>query len=97
MAALQSNVMILHANRGSDYRTSHDIEDIIYVMDNRTTIVEEVLVDDSRVTNFLVDEFKKIRAVGMLDEVLVAHVHPIMREERIPVVKEKILRLINNT
>ena len=31
-------------NRGSDYRTSHDIEDIIYVMDNRTTIVEEVLV-----------------------------------------------------
>lgn len=26
-------------DRGKDYRTSHDIEDIIYVLDNRTTIV----------------------------------------------------------
>ncbi|MBV6485278.1 MAG: hypothetical protein KF732_05565 [Flavobacteriales bacterium] len=29
-------------NRGKDYRTSHDFEDIIYIIDNRTSIVEEV-------------------------------------------------------
>ena len=28
-------------DRGTDYRTSHDFEDIIYVIDNRTTILEE--------------------------------------------------------
>ncbi len=27
-------------DRGGDYRTSHDFEDIVYVLDNRTTIVE---------------------------------------------------------
>ena len=32
-----------HRGNG-DYRTSHDFEDIIYVIDNRTTIVEEVRV-----------------------------------------------------
>jgi hypothetical protein len=28
--------------------------------------------------------------IGMLDEVLMAHIHPIMIEERMPFVKEKI-------
>jgi hypothetical protein len=29
-------------DRGKDYRTSHDFEDIIYIIDNRTSIVEEI-------------------------------------------------------
>ena len=54
-------------NRGTDYRISHDIEDIIYVIDNRTSIVEEVLL---------------------------AHIHPSMIEERLPIVEEKITRIL---
>lgn len=31
-------------NRGNDYRTSHDIEDIIYIIDNRTNIVNRMSI-----------------------------------------------------
>ena len=48
-----------HRGNG-DYRTSHDFEDIIYIIDNRTTIVEEVRVADKRIRDFLKSEFKKI-------------------------------------
>jgi len=44
-------------DRGTDYRTSHDIEDIIYVMDNRIHIVKEIQKDDMRIQQFLKEEF----------------------------------------
>lgn len=36
-------------DRGGDYRISHDFEDVIYIIDNRTQIVEEILNADSKV------------------------------------------------
>lgn len=77
-------------NRGNDYRISHDIEDIIYVIDNRTTIVDEVKFADNVVQTFLMEQLKRIKEKGLLDEVLLSHIHPLMLEERMPVVKEKI-------
>jgi hypothetical protein len=47
-----------HGN--DDYRTSHDFEDIIYVIDNRTTIVDDVRLADQRIKDFLQSEFRKI-------------------------------------
>ena len=84
-------------NRGSDYRISHDIEDIIYVIDNRTTIVEEVLESDPRINSFLKQELQKIVSRGLLTEVLLAHTHPLMVEERIPIISEKIIQMLRNT
>lgn len=81
------------ANRGDDYRTSHDIEDIVYVLDNRTTIVEEIINDETVIKDFLVAEIEKIINLGLLDEILVTHIHPLMVEERVPLVKEKIEKI----
>ncbi|MDA3821665.1 MAG: hypothetical protein PF450_03490 [Bacteroidales bacterium] len=33
-------------NRGGDYRTSHDFEDIIFVLDNRSIIVENKYMEE---------------------------------------------------
>lgn len=77
-------------NRGNDYRISHDIEDIICVIDNRTTIVDEVKLADNVVQTFLMEQLKSIKEKGLLDEVLLSHIHPLMLEERMPLVKEKI-------
>ena len=68
-------------NRGSDYRTSHDIEDIIYVLDNRMGIVEEIVKDDSRIAHFIQEQLQEIIHKGMMQEVLVAHIHPLMLTE----------------
>ena len=45
-------------SRGKDYRTSHDIEDIIYIIDNRTTIVEEIAKADGWISGFLKAEIQ---------------------------------------
>lgn len=81
-------------NRGKDYRTSHDIEDIIYILDNRTSIVDEVLQSDARIRRFITEQLEQISQLGV-EEVLMAHVHPLMLEERMPMVMEKINALLN--
>ncbi|WP_139959574.1 hypothetical protein [Flavicella sediminum] len=81
-------------NRGNDYRTSHDIEDIIYVFDNRTTIVDEIATTEKTIKSFLIEELEKIITRGLLEEVLMTHIHPLMIEERLPLVKEKIEEIV---
>ncbi len=84
-------------DRGSDFRTSHDIEDIIYVLDNRIGIVEEIQKDDYRIATFIKDQFQKIISKGMMQEVLIAHIHPLMLEERLPIVEEKINQILHQS
>lgn len=81
-------------DRGNDYRTSHDIEDIIYVLDNRLNIVQEIEETHQEIRRFIQDELNKIKNIGMLDEVLISHIHPLMMDERLPIVQEKITQII---
>ena len=82
-------------NRGNDYRTRHEIEDIIYIIDNRTTIVDEIAKCDKKILEFIKYEFKKIIDKGLLEELLVTHIHPLIIDERIHIVKEKISSIMN--
>jgi hypothetical protein len=77
-------------SRSSDYRTSHDFEDIIYVLDNRLTIVNEVENTHFEIREFLKSEMKKILRNKFLEEILNSHIHPLMQEERFPIVLEKL-------
>ncbi|MFC2186704.1 nucleotidyl transferase AbiEii/AbiGii toxin family protein [Fulvivirgaceae bacterium LMO-SS25] len=82
-------------NRGKDYRTSHDIEDIVHILDNRIRIAEEIANDEILVTTFIKEQLEKLIQKGLLQEVLTAHIHPLMREERMPIVEEKITQILN--
>jgi len=82
-----------HRGNG-DYRTSHDFEDIIYLIDNRTTIVEEVRVADRRIRDFVKSEFKKILNTAYAEEILSAHLHPLILEKRYPILLAKINDLL---
>lgn len=83
-------------NRGKDYRTSHDMEDIIYVLDNRIGIVEDIKKDNARIANFIKEQLQNIIHKGMMQEVLVAHIHPLMLAERLPMAEDKITQIINH-
>lgn len=78
-----------HRGQG-DYRTSHDFEDIIYVIDNRTTIVEEVKNSDKSIQRFLKSEIQKILSNKYVDEILSAHLHPLIEEQRYPLLLNKL-------
>ena len=82
-------------DRGNDYRTSHDIEDIIYILDNRTTIVDEIAQSPAEIRQFLQEELKSIFQKGLMDEVLAAHIHPLMLEERLPLSLKKINQILS--
>ncbi|MFN2126875.1 MAG: hypothetical protein ACK2TU_03360, partial [Anaerolineales bacterium] len=44
-------------DRGKDPRTSHDFEDIVYVLDNCTTLIEDIQASENDVKMYLLDEF----------------------------------------
>jgi hypothetical protein len=82
-----------YKNRGGDYRTSHDFEDIIYVIDNRMTIVTEIEKAHPQIKEFLKTEFEKIINHPYLEEILSSHIHPLLFEERYPIVLDKLHRI----
>lgn len=81
-------------NRGTDYRLSHDFEDIIYVLDNRSTIVAEILKETINIQNFLKEELFKIYLNPSFEEIISCHVPPMIHDERLPIIKEKIEKII---
>lgn len=83
-------------DRGKDYRTSHDIEDIIYVLDNRTTIVEEILEETESIQQFLKEEINKVFKNASFLEIISCHIHPLILEDRLPILIDKIENIINH-
>jgi predicted nucleotidyltransferase len=81
-------------DRGIDYKTSHDIEDIIYVIDNRINIIADIQNDEPEIRLYLQQELFKIQQLGLLKEILMYHIHPLMRDDRMPIVEEKITRIL---
>ncbi len=82
-------------DRGGDYRTSHDFEDVIYVLDNRTTIVEEIDKAHSAIKAFLHSELNKILQSSYAEEIISVHLHPLVLEERYPMLMAKLQAITN--
>ena len=81
-------------DRGKDYRTSHDFEDIIYVLDNRLSIVDEVASAHLDVKNYLKQELLKAYKGGFWEDILLSHIHPLLLEERAPLLSDKVNQII---
>ena len=77
-------------DRGKDYRTSRDFDDIIYVIDNRIEIVKEIDESESEIKQFLKQEFLKLAKNYSYEEYVSSHIHPLMLEERLNIVLDKI-------
>lgn len=57
-----------------DGRTSHDFEDIVYVLENRQTIWDELRNTSGELKKYFVDEFKKLKESPNLFEWIDCHV-----------------------
>jgi len=83
-------------HRGGDYRTSHDFEDIIYVIDNRMNVVAEILAADKTVQTFLVQELSKVLESRFMEEIISSQISPLIVAERYPIVLGKIRAICKN-
>ena len=77
----------------NDFYGSHDFEDIIYLLDNRIAIVEEILKAEDNVKQYIKQELTKIKKHPQAEEILAMHIHPLVREERFQMLMDKIEQL----
>jgi len=83
-----------HARGKEDY-FKEDFEDIIYILDNRESIVAEIANAENEIKDYLTSEFKQIWKIRNSEEILSLHIHPLMMEERLPLLAKKIFQIIN--
>ncbi len=81
-------------DRGGDYRLSHDFEDIVYVLDNRTTIIEDIVSEPLEIRDYLKEQLRIVYVKPNFNEIISAHVHPLIYEDRLPIIKEKFEKII---
>jgi hypothetical protein len=54
---LATKLEAFHGRGNNDYRMSHDLEDIVTVIDGRPELIEEVTLSEPELRRFLSDEF----------------------------------------
>ena len=55
---------------GNDLRTSHDFEDIIYILDNTTNIIDQILKTDESLKLYLSNQFKGLLSNPNIEEAI---------------------------
>lgn len=82
-------------SRGGDPRTSHDFEDIIYLMDNCSNLVASIRDADQTIRAFLKSEFEKIWTNPYRDEIVGCHHQPWNVDARFKIVSEKMAAIVS--
>jgi len=75
-------------------RTSRDFEDIIYVLDNRINLVDEIIHSPVDVRTFLTSEFEKLLQPAS-EEGILCHLNPITQVQRFELLKDKLKQIIS--
>ena len=89
--SLATKIAAFHSRGGDDFIASHDMEDIITLLDGRPEIVEEISAAPEDVKEFLASEFAQfLRNRSFLDG-LPGHLPPdSANQQRVPIIMERI-------
>ncbi len=94
LAYYLASKFVAFKDRGSDPRTSHDFEDIVYVLDNRTTLVNDILESKDDVKVFLKAELNAVLNDVSLQEAVLAHLEPATQTQRYEMLYQKLKEII---
>jgi predicted nucleotidyltransferase len=94
LAYYLASKFVAFKDRGSDPRTSHDFEDIVYVLDNRTTLVNDILESKEDVKVFLKAELNAVLNDVSLQEAVLAHLEPATQTQRNEMLYQKLKEII---
>jgi predicted nucleotidyltransferase len=81
---------------GNDARTSHDFEDITYILDNRIDLVEEIQKSPDDVKNYLKTEFNNLLGNENMKEAMMANLYYETQEERFNMIIKKLKMVLKN-
>ena len=83
----------MHDRGRNDPDTSHDFEDIIYVLDNRTNFVDVILSSPEEVQKYLKEEFQSIIESKRMQEALFGKLQHPVQTERFNGIMDKLHRI----
>lgn len=81
-------------SRGNDPRTSHDFEDIIYIIDNNLNLVDDVVSANMDVRIYLKEMSQEILLHPSCNEIIECHLNSYTMEERRKLAIEKLKKII---
>lgn len=77
----------------SDPRTSKDFEDVVYVLDNHTDMVNEIIMAPGEVKAFLIERFNELLSDEM-EEAVLSHLNPLTQAERFELLNNKLKAIV---
>jgi len=78
-----------------DYMASHDMEDLIAVLDGRLEIVEDILTADEKIKIYIAEQFRNLLKNDEFLDAMPGHLPPDQAsQERIPIIEERMRRII---
>jgi len=87
-----------YSNRGNNEpRTSHDFEDIVYVVDNRIDFVEQILSASGDVRPFLKNEFARILNDKVKQEAIYGNLFYETKDQRYAMIIEKMNAIVSKS
>jgi len=91
---LATKIDAFHSRGADDYYASHDMEDIITLIDGRPEIVEEVHAAPTDVKEFLAEEFERFLKKRAFLDALPGHLMPdLASQQRVPVLVDRMKAL----
>ena len=85
-----------NARGKNEPRSSHDFEDIIYVMDNRTDLIHQILSANEDVKPFLKSEFESILLDKVKQEAILGNLFYENRDKRFEKIIEKLKSILKS-
>ena len=81
----------------NDFFASHDLEDIIYVLDSRPEVITEINNSDIEIKNYVAESFKNLMQNRTFQDALPGHLNynSLIYHERLSIVRDRILKIIN--
>jgi len=83
-----------YKSRGNDPRTSHDFEDIIYLINNNLNLVEDIKQAQKDVQGFLKEMSNEILNHTSTNEIIECHINPYTALERREIVIDKLNEIL---
>jgi len=87
---LATKLEAFHDRGKSDFMASHDLEDVVSVVDGRESIVNDCENSDKSLVKFLTNEFRKFLSRTNVEEIIACHLPPdIASQQRIGLVVDR--------
>lgn len=78
-----------------DYMASHDMEDLIAVLDGRSEIIEDILTSDDKIKKYLIEQFKQLLEDNEFLDALPGHLPPDeASQKRMPIIEDRMSQIV---